>query len=210
MSSPAERERGGPAAPAARPDPSAWLDEHGDCLFRYALVRLRNPSHAEDVVQETLLAALQNFDAFGGRSSERTWLVGILKHKLIDHFRRASREAPAELEIESLSGDENFRDEGEWIEHWRPECAPTEWSITPEAALAQSEFWSVFDRCLDPLPERMARAFTLREVDGLTSDEVCELLGISSSNLWVLLHRARLRLRRCIELNWFRREGSPV
>jgi RNA polymerase sigma-70 factor (ECF subfamily) len=190
------------------PNPASWLDEHGDCLYRFAMVRLRDPALAEDLVQETLLAALASYEKFAGRSSERTWLVGILKHKLIDHFRRSSREAPApDLDAEPFTGDEYFRDSGEWADHWRPDRAPVEWGPSPATALEQAEFWRIFDACLAPLPERTARAFTLREIDGLTTEEICEILSVTASNLWVMLHRARLGLRRCIELNWFRREA---
>ncbi|HQR39201.1 MAG TPA: sigma-70 family RNA polymerase sigma factor [Blastocatellia bacterium] len=193
----------------AIPDPTQWLDQHGDYLYGYAMVRLRNPENAEDAVQETLLAALKSHETFSGRSSERTWLVGILKHKLIDQYRKTYRESPVpDAELEAFSGDEYFRDEGEWVDHWKPECAPIEWQVTPETELAQGEFWEVFDECLSPLPDRCSQAFTLREIDGLTTDEICEALGVSTSNLWVLLHRARLRLRRCIEINWFRREAA--
>ncbi|HYG79948.1 MAG TPA: sigma factor, partial [Pyrinomonadaceae bacterium] len=103
----------------AAPDPGVWVDEHGDYLFRYAVFRLRDASLAEDVVQETLLAALQAYENFGGRGSERTWLVGILKHKVADHFRRLSREAPAKRdEGEAMGQGELFMQTGEWAGHW--------------------------------------------------------------------------------------------
>lgn len=188
------------------PDPSLWVDQHGDYLFKYALFRLRDSSLAEDVVQETLLAALQGYEAFAGRGSERTWLTGILKHKIIDCFRRASRETPVDMsEGESFEHDEFFRQSGEWRHHWQPDKAPVEWQATPEKLLEQNEFWMVFTDCLSPLPARTAHAFTLREVEGLTSEEVCEVLMISANNLWVMLHRARLHLRHCLEVNWFTR-----
>jgi RNA polymerase sigma-70 factor (ECF subfamily) len=192
------------------PDPSAWLDQHGNYLYAYAMMRLRNASYAEDAVQDTLLAALQAYGTYTGRSSERTWLVGILKHKILDHFRRVGREAPAdEPEGEALEHPELFRGpEDEWADHWRADRAPVDWGATPAAALEQSEFWSVFDQCLSPLPARIASAFTLRELDGLSSDEICEILGITQSNLWVMLHRARMHLRRCLEVNWFRKEPA--
>lgn len=198
------------ASPAEEsPDPSAWVDEHGDYLFKYAVFRLRDRALAEDIVQETLLAALQAYGSFMGRGSERTWLVGILKHKVIDHFRRASRETALDMsEGQSLEHEEFFRRTGEWRDHWEPEHAPVEWRATPEGLLEQSEFWEVFMRCLTPLPARTADAFTLREVEGLTSEEICEVLGVSTNNLWVMLHRARMQLRHCLEVNWFRREGA--
>jgi RNA polymerase sigma-70 factor (ECF subfamily) len=195
------------AVESGSPDPSLWVDRHGDYLFRYAMFRLRNSSLAEDMVQETLLAAFQAADTFAGRGSERTWLVGILKHKIIDHFRRISREvSPNESEEQSFEHDEFFRKAGEWIGHWDPDYAPAEWQTNPATLLEQSEFWEVLNRCLSPLPPRIASAFTLREVEGLSSEEICEILGISVNNLWVMLHRARMHLRHCIELNWFGRE----
>jgi RNA polymerase sigma-70 factor (TIGR02943 family) len=197
-------------AQAQSPDPSVWVDEHGDYLFRYATFRLRDPSIAEDVVQETLLAALQAYHSFAGRGSERTWLVGILKHKITDYFRRSSRETPAsQLEGESFEHDEFFRGAGdEWADHWQVEHAPTDWHTNPSELLERNEFWEIFSQCLSPLPTRIASAFTLREVDGLTSEEICDILGISVNNLWVMLHRARLHLRRCLEINWFMHQAT--
>ena len=195
-------------APQA-PDPGAWVDEHGDYLFRYAKFRVREAAVAEDIVQETLLAALQAYHNFAGRGSVRTWLVGILKHKITDYYRRVSRETPAsQLEGEWLEHNEFFRDSGEWAHHWRPDQAPVDWGTNPAELLQQGEFWEVFNGCLSPLPPRVASAFTLREVDGLTSEEICASLGISPNNLWVMLHRARLHLRRCLELNWFMRRTA--
>ena len=189
------------------PDPEPWLERHGDYLYGYAMVRVRDAAVAEDLVQETLLAALQGFASFDGRSSERTWLIGILKHKLIDHFRRSSREpASSTVPDDVFEHTEYFRDSGEWLGHWKPTEAPVEWTNTPATDLERSEFWAVLETCLAPLPRRIASAFTLREVDGMTTDEICDVLGITTNNLWVMLHRARAHLRGCIERKWFRRE----
>lgn len=194
-------------------DPSLWLERHGDYLYRYALFRLRDSAAAEDAVQETLLAALQAYEGFAGRGSERTWLTGILKHKIVDHFRRASRESQAdEDEGRDLEPTHLFAQTGEWVGHWvsvleaekAPLLGPNEWGATPERVAEQAEFWAVFNRCLEPLPPRIACAFTLREVDGLASEEICEVLGVKVNNLWVMLHRARAHLRNCIEVTWFR------
>jgi RNA polymerase sigma-70 factor (ECF subfamily) len=198
-----------PAADAETPvpDPAAWVDRHGNYLFRYAVLRLRDGTAAEDIVQETLLSALQSYRNFQGRGSERTWLTGILKHKIIDHFRRVSRETPvSQMVEESFDHEELFRTEGQWEDHFDPERAPVDWRADPAELLRESEFWEVFGRCLSPLPARIASAFTLREVDGHTSEEICEILSITASNLWVMLYRARTHLRRCLELNWFRHE----
>ncbi|MBI1914089.1 MAG: sigma-70 family RNA polymerase sigma factor [Planctomycetes bacterium] len=187
-----------PTGPKDPLDPAHWVDRHGDCLFRYALLRLRDAALAEDMVQETFLTALRSREHFAGKSSERTWLVGILKHKLIDHIRRQSRERP--LPAGDASGgplEELFDEKGRWKN--RPVQGPGD----PSTALEQKEFWEVFRRCLSTLPQRWADAFSLREMEGLSSDQACKVLNVSATNLWVLLHRARLRLWRCLETNWF-------
>jgi RNA polymerase sigma-70 factor, ECF subfamily len=189
------------------PDAGVWLDQHGDYLFKYAVFRLRDSSAAEDAVQETFLAALRAYDRFEGRGSERTWLVGILKHKIGDHFRRIAREAPmGQDEDEGPEHAEFFTRTDGWDNHWNNDYAPTEWHATPAQLVEREDFWRVLSDCLSPLPQRTASAFTLREVDGHTSEEICELLNITVNNLWVMLHRARLHLRNCLEINWFRKE----
>lgn len=181
-------------------DAEAWLEKHGDALFRYAVFRVRESSCAEDLVQDTLLAALKGYDKFQGRGSERTWLIGILKHKIADHFRRAQREA-------SLDAFDWFP-ESEFFEGsaggWNVERAPADWQASPEQLIERTSFWKAFNDCLAHMPTRTANAFTLREVDGLQSEAICEMLGITLNNLWVMLHRARMHLRNCLEMNWFR------
>lgn len=185
-------------------DPDRWVDQHGDALYRYALLRLRDHALAEDIVQETFLAALQARDKFAGHSSERTWLIGILKHKMVDHFRRASREMPLD-QVETLSAESEdaFHTTGEWVGHWKEELGPATWGTDPAAVVEQKEFWTVFERCLSALPARLAQVFVLRELDGLSTEEICETLNISANNLWVMLHRARAQLRRSLEMNYF-------
>ncbi len=188
-------------------DPTLWVDEHGDYLFRYAIMRLRDESRAEDAVQETLLAAIQSMAAYGGKATERTWLTGILKHKIIDHYRKSAREAPMiDDETDLLSETDKFfeRDDA-WTGHWNNKLQPHEWNTSPEATYQETEFFRVLQNCMSKLPERVAGVFMLREMDGLDSDEICEILSLSSNNFWVMMHRARLALRRCIEVNWFRR-----
>lgn len=185
--------------------PENWIDQHGDYLFRYAIFRLREAGAAEDAVQETLLAALQSYNRFNGSSSERTWLVGILKHKIVDLYRRIGR--GPEISCVDAAGYEElgvFEKSGEWAGHWLPNCAPTNWQLDAYATLERKEFWETLDRCLGELPKRMATAFILREIDGFSSEEICDLLSLSHSNLWVMLHRARLKLRNSLEAEWFR------
>ena len=182
-----------------RHDPARWPDDHGDVLYRFALLRVKDPSVAEDLVQETFLAALKGIDSFRGGSSLRTWLVGILKHKIIDHFRRNRPEI--------LAGDLATMDnetEEERLERGAIRDAAAAWKVSPEALVHDREFWDVFARCLEGLPEAHRRAFTLREIDGVKGEEICKILDITSTNLWVILHRARNRLRKCLDRNWFR------
>jgi len=164
-------------------------------LLRYASLQLRDRHTAEDVVQETLLAALAGEASFGGRSNLRTWLTGILKHKIVDAIRRASREAPAADEDQM---EELFDETG----HWRD--MPSAWA-NPEASLEQKEFFAKLEECLSRLPARTAQAFMLREHLGFETDEICKELGVTSTHCWVLLYRARMALRLCLEQNWFGR-----
>ena len=184
-------------------DPETWTDQHGDYLYRCALLRVRDSALAEEVVQETFLAALQARDRFAGRSSETSWLVGILKHKVIDHFRKAHREAPRDnpQELGRELDTEGLFDEA-W--HWKLGRTETlEWPHNPSTELERKEFWEVLKRCLASLPPRMATAFSLREVDDRSSEEVCDALNITASNLWVILHRTRKQLRQCLEGHHF-------
>jgi RNA polymerase sigma-70 factor (ECF subfamily) len=178
--------------------PDLWVDRHGDVLYRYAYSRIHNHAQAEDLVQETFLAALNARSQFKGKSSERTWLLSILRHKLIDQFRRTCRERPAEeLGADDPETDGFFDSKGFWKE--RPDL----WAPDPEDLLERSEFWEVFQKCVAGLPGRLGVAFSLRVMDGLEPEETCNTLGVSATNLLVMLHRARARLRRCLEKNWF-------
>jgi RNA polymerase sigma-70 factor (ECF subfamily) len=184
--------------------PENWVDEHGDALFRYAYARLRDRALAEDLVQETLLGALRTRANFSGQSAERTWLIGILKHKLADHWRKRTREAPLGPSAGEDSDDvlERLFDDAS-NGHWRTQ--PSIWA-DPDAALQDREFQRVLADCLAGLPPAQAQAFSLCEIDGTDSAEACKVIGVASTNLWVMLHRARLRLRQCLEKNWFGRE----
>jgi RNA polymerase sigma-70 factor, ECF subfamily len=187
-------------------DPDSWVDEHGDVLFRFAFVRLRDETLAEDMVQETLLSAIQSLESYGGKSTERTWLTGILKHKLIDHYRKNRNQVQITDEDTDLSGlDGLFERPDAWDGHWAVAMRPVDPEQSPEQVLEREEFWDVMSRCLSDMPARVASVFTLREMDGLESSEICELLCLSANNFWVIMHRARMQLRRCIEINWFRK-----
>jgi RNA polymerase sigma-70 factor (ECF subfamily) len=196
-----EPQKGGPSASLS--DPERWVDEHGDYLFKYAMIRLRDPQKAEDAVQETFLAALKGGKSFQGKSAEKTWLAGILKNKIIDHFRRASRETSfTDLSFFEDEESDRFVAGGLGNGGWIHEFGPQEWPDAG-ASLDNELFWKSYRDCAAKLPAKVAAVFNLREVDDMDSKEVCELLNISESNLWVMLHRARMALRRCLETNWF-------
>lgn len=178
-------------------DPQS-LQQHRSYLLRYAILQLRDPSLAEDTVQETLMAALES-KSYSAQSSLRTWLTGILKHKIMDVLRKRAREPQLDV---SEDGDENelvealFRENGRWA------APPQAWN-EPEQAMENTHFWEVFEQCNRHMPLNTARAFMMREFMDMTTEEICQELSISSTNCWVLLHRARLSLRECLDLNWF-------
>lgn len=182
--------------------PADWLTQHGDALYRYAYLRLHDAAQAEDLVQETLLAALQARHEFKGRSTERTWLLGILKHKLVDVLRKSAREQPigalaeTDEEIEAL-----FDAAGRW------RTPPSDWG-SPAGALERKEFWKIFAECFAALPSRQAQVFAMCEFDGLDSADVCKAFGISVTNVWVMLYRARQGLRQCLGIYWFGRAAK--
>jgi RNA polymerase sigma-70 factor (TIGR02943 family) len=183
-------------------DPNRWVDEHGDCLYRYALLRVRTPEVAEDLVQETLLIAIRTQDRFAGRSSERSWLIGILKNKIIDHYRKLGRETSfTDLEFLKDEYSHKFVERG----FWNHDLGPHEWRPEADEVMHKGEFWQTMRDCLSKLPPRIADVFMLREMDDVPSKEICTALNISESNLWVMLHRARMALRECLEINWFDR-----
>lgn len=175
------------------------LEQHRPVLLRFAMLQLRNRAQAEDAVQETLVAAIQGAKSFAGKSSVRTWLVGILKHKIVDHIRRSRREEPLELpnaETSLEDFDILYKEDGHYA------SAPAEWG-DPETALSQRKFFETLERCLEGLPKNTARVFMMREVMGMETDEICKELAITATNCWVLLYRARMALRVCLGERWF-------
>jgi len=165
-------------------------------LLRYASLQLRDPHAAEDAVQETLVAALAGEASFAGRSNLRTWLTGILKHKVIDAIRRMSREATLLPGADTAEFDALFDERGHWIE------APGAWA-DPDASLEQKRFFAALEACLGRLPQKIAQAFMMREHLGLETGEICKELAITPTHCWVLLYRARMALRECLNKEWF-------
>lgn len=182
--------------------PEFWIEQHGDYLFRFAMLKLRDEHLAEDAVQETLLAALQGHKNFSGESSEKTWLVGILKHKIVDLIRKKVREPtllnvdePLEYAEDEVS-DVLFDETGHWV-------TPSQDWGDPDKVLDQKRFWELLNECLKGLPPQLALLYSLREISGMDTKEICNDLKISTTNSWVMLHRARLALKQCFEIHWF-------
>ena len=175
-------------------DVRGWVNTHGDALFRYALTRVGNRTESEDLVQDTFLAALREADNFEGRSTVRTWLIAILRNKIVDHIRRECRRRDREAEVDSTA---DFFHNG----HWR---VPVEsWTSDPSKSMTKKEFLETLEQCKEGLPSNLKFAFIMRDIEELPIDETCALLEISPENLHVRLHRARLLLRACLDRNWF-------
>ena len=185
-------------------DPAQWVNRYGDYLFQYALKRLRSTESAEEAVQETFVAGLRYRDQYAQRGEERAWLLGILKRKIVDVVRARARQktfdvADDDHDISNVLFDHRGRWKGD----------PRICGCAPHQRLESQEFWEAFRSCLEGLPPRQADVFSLRELDAKSSEEVCKDLEITPSNLWVLLHRARLRLAHCLKSRWHAEE-SPA
>lgn len=183
-------------------DPQTWLHEYGDVLYRYALIRVRTQEIAEDLVQETLLSALQGLKKFNQKSSVQSWLIGILKHKIMDYYRKSQRELP--LSTEKELGEDLLNQQFDEKGHWQVSlCA---WA-SPEKSMDNEQFWKVFYQCQSGLSDTMARLFVLQVIEGRSTKECCQLLNFKTENqLWIALSRTRMKLRHCLSAHWFNQE----
>ncbi len=178
-------------------------------MLRFAQLQLRDAGAAEDMVQEALIAAMASAKSFAGRAALKTWMFGILRHKIVDHLRASSREISGSDLVDASEGDGELEDFDALFDRrgsWNPEDRPATW-VDPEASFSQQEFWAVFEACLDNLPAHIARVYMMREFLEFETGEICRQLGITTSNCWVILHRARLGLRECLENRWFQGEA---
>jgi RNA polymerase sigma-70 factor (ECF subfamily) len=185
-------------------EPHRWVERYGDYLFNYAIVRVNDREIAEDLVQDTFLAGLKSRDGFRGDSSERTWLTSILKRKIIDTYRKkyTSKESSfSEIEPTTLDGD-FYKGEEPMRGHWLEGKGPNSNSFLPEGELEQAELMEYIRRCIENLKPQLAAAFIMKMIDDEDSETICKELGITASNLWVILHRARLKMRDCLEKKW--------
>ena len=178
-------------------DPDNWVDQHSDYLYNYAITRIDSDELAKDIVQETFLSGLKAMKNFRGQAAERTWLISILKRKIIDHYRKInSTKGKAEVRM-------NFYEDGEKKGSWIEERVPRTWDNEAERDIENVELKSAIDGCINKLPDKYRIVFLLKNVQQYETEEICNELGITPSNLWVIIHRARHQLRKCLESNWF-------
>jgi RNA polymerase sigma-70 factor (ECF subfamily) len=177
--------------------PEQWVDQYGNYLYRYALSRVPDAETAQELVQEAFVAAVAAFNRFKGQSSLKTWLVAILKRKIVDFYRRQNTR-----EKVTDAGDLDSPPEPMFDMHGHWSNTPQQWQVNPQAAYEQKEFMDVLYDCLAQLPERLSEIFMLRELEELTTEAICEQMMISEANSWVMLHRARLQLKKCLERKW--------
>ena len=178
-------------------NPNKWIDNYADYLYNYSISRVNNSDLAKDLVQETFFAGLKSAKNFLGKASERTWLVSILKRKIIDHYRKInSRKGQAEVRM-------NFYDDGDNEGNWLEERVPQSWDNASEKKIENDELRNQLEVCINKLPEKYAMVFRMKTVQEFETEEICKELDITSSNLWVIIHRARTQLRKCMEDNWF-------
>lgn len=177
-------------------NPNKWIDLYSDYLFNYTITRVSDRDMAQDLVQDTFLAGLKSMKNFKGEASERTWLISILKRKIIDHYRKInSTKGKAEVRI-TYNDDES---EGDWLE----ERVADPFDKTAEDLMQNSELGDAIFDCLSKLPEKQAQVFRMKTIEGYETEDICKELNINASNLWVIIHRARTAMASCLEKNWF-------
>lgn len=178
--------------------PNTWVYHYADYLYNYAIARVNNSEVAKDLVQETFLAGIKSAKNFLGNSTEKTWLVSILKRKVVDHYRKInSKKGQAEVRM-------NFYQSGEYEGDWIEERAPQSWQSTSDSAMENEELKVQLEKCINSLPEKYAMVFRMKTIQEFETQEICKELEISTSNLWVMIHRSRTQLRKCLEEHWFR------
>lgn len=178
-------------------DPNKWIDSYSDYLYNYTITRVSDREVAQDLVQDTFFAGLKSMKNFKGEASERTWLVSILKRKIIDHYRKInSNKGKAEVRINYNSDAES---EGDWLE----ERVADPFDKTAEDNLENTELGLAIHSCIEKLPEKQATIFKMKTLLGYETEAICNEMNITASNLWVIIHRARTAMAECLKQNWF-------
>ena len=176
-------------------NPDKWVENYADALYAYTMARVNDVQAAEDIVQDTLLNAWKGRDTYRGHASEKNWLYAICKNKIIDHFRKKS----SGVHLLPAGEEAMYFDEKE---HWKKEAGPGDWNLPATQQVESKEFYSVLDMCNQKLKEIQRSVFVMKYMEDIDADQICKLLGITSANYWVLIHRAKLHLRKCLEKNW--------
>jgi RNA polymerase sigma-70 factor (ECF subfamily) len=189
---------------------SEWVSLYGDYLYNYALYRVNDADEAKDLVQETFLSGLKGKDAFRGESSEKTWLLTILKRKIIDYYRKKSVQSiQTSIDSETVAAgyDQFFRNDGDLENNWTDEGKPKTWSTDGLQRMETKEFYEVLNKCLSLLPRKWAAVFCMKNMEEMETEIICKELNVTASNYWIMMHRSKLQLRKCIETDWFGVKG---
>jgi len=178
-------------------NPDTWVDQYADYLFNFAVARVSNAEIAKDLVQETFFAGLKSAKNYKGDAAERTWLIAILKRKVIDHYRKInSKKGKAEVRISYSSSSDS---EGDWLE----EQVADPFSTLENSSMENEELGMAIQDCISKLPKKQALVFKMKTIQGISTEDICNELGINPSNLWVMIHRSRTALMGCLNENWF-------
>ncbi len=188
-------------------NPEKWVDNYADYLYTFAISRVNDEDEARDLVQDTFLSALKARNGFKGEASEKTWLVSILKRKVIDLYRKNAVRKEQSFEKSDqykVAYGHYFTEEGFMPGEWQKQNTPKEWKINENSTIEKHEFKKILGQCLSKLPKMWASVFSLKHIDEESASTICKELEISSSNYWVIIHRAKLQMRECLEKNWLK------
>lgn len=183
--------------PLSSLNPDQWINNYSDALYGYTLPRVNDAALAEDIVQETFLSAWKARDSFKGEASEKSWLYTICKNKIIDYYRKKAKDI-----IQPMAERDHTDAYFDETEHWTGKAQPGNWGIDYQQSVDKKEFYTVLDTCKKKLQQLQQAVFVMKYMEGLDSAAICKALGITASNYWVLIHRAKLQLRTCLEKNW--------
>jgi len=188
-------------------DPNMWVNEYSDEFFRFTIYRVKTREVAEDLVQETFLSGLKALDNFRRDCSEKSWLYNILRNKIIDYFRKKTNQEIKRSSTNPEIDDDTFyhqffNKEGKGANRWTESSIPEKWDISADLIMEREEFMQFLLLCISLLPETWGKVFSLKNIEELTTNEICKEIGITPSNLWTIIHRAKLQLRGCLEKRW--------
>ncbi len=189
-----------------------WVARYGDYLYSLAMLKTNTKVVAQDLVQDTFLSALTAKDSFRGESTEKTWLVAILNRKIIDYYRKKDVLKNTDdylIATENSFQESFFQADSYSTAHWKSSARPSTWKVEADDTLHQEEFHKILQACIGKMPPRMIPIFVSKYVEEEESEKICKDYDISTSNFWVIVHRAKLLMRSCLEKNWFTTDNNP-